>query len=74
MFTNYINRCKFFNTTISDIEITSSDTTILEILENEITSEFELSALRAGSSTVTITVKLLDGTEYTDTCVVSVSS
>ena len=59
---------------ISDIEITSSDTTILEILKNEITNDFELSALKAGTSTVTITVKLVDGTEYKDTCVVSVSS
>ena len=73
-FPTYIIDSNILDTTISDIEITSSDTTILEILENEITSEFELSALRAGSSTVTITVKLLDGTEYTDTCVVSVSS
>ena len=73
-FPTYIIDSNILDTTISDIEITSSDTIILEILENEITSEFELSALRAGSSTVTITVKLLDGTEYTDTCVVSVSS
>ena len=59
---------------ISDIEITSSDTTILEVLENEITNEFEFSALKAGTSTVTITIRLTDGTEYTDTAQVSVSS
>ena len=71
---SYIIDSNISNTMISDIEITSSDTTILEILKNEITNDFELSALKAGTSTVTITVKLVDGTEYKDTCVVSVSS
>lgn len=70
----YVIDSNILSPMISDIEITSSDTAILEILKNEITQDFEFSALKAGTSTATIKVKLTDGTEYTDTCVVSVSS
>ncbi len=70
----YVIDSNISSSMISDIEITSSDTAILEILKNEIAQNFEFSALKTGTSTVTITVKLIDGTEYKDTCVVSVSS
>lgn len=61
------------NSSISDISITSSNTTVLEVTENSSTNEAEFVALSAGTSTVTIRVELIGGTTYTDTCTVTVS-
>lgn len=71
---NYVIDSNIAETTISDISITSSNTTVLDVTENSTTGEAEFVALSAGTSTVTVTVELVGGTTYTDSCTVTISS